>query len=666
MGDSWPFYFILQLEQWWHDSHCWSSLDVSVNRDSCFVNILNPQIIGQTVNISTSVFSCKCGCRHMSDVKTSADGIEWNLTDFYQSKNDPQIKVDVEAALKHAADFAQKYRGLIASGKMMAEELFAAVAEYEGINELMGKVESYAQLLYATDTLDPERGALIQMSMEKSSELANRLVFFELEWLSLDDARAKEYYEHPALARYRHYLEAWRRFKPYKLSEKEEQLMEAMSNTGQKAFIRLFDETMGATEVKVSLKGEEKAMPLSKALALLYDSYREARKAASVAITVALKGKDRLLTFLFNTLVQDHAIEGKFRKYPSPMEPRNLTNELDQKTVDALLDACDRNVDIVARYYRLKARLLGLDKLYDYDRYCPLPGELPTTTFGESKEKVLKAYGAFSPEMAEIARTFFEKSWIDAQIKKGKRGGAFSSGTVPSVHPYIMLNFADRIRDMMTMAHELGHGVHQWLSRPNGYLQMHTSLAAAETASVFGEMLVFENILKETSDPKTKLAIVAGKIEDSFATVFRQVIMTRFEQRLHKARAEEGELPTKRINEFWTEANRKMFGDSVELTADYGLWWSYILHFVHYPFYCYAYAFGELMVLALYARYRKEGASFVPKYLEMLKAGGTCSPKDLMAKAGIDITDPNFWQGGLDMLAEYVKTAENLATQAGY
>lgn len=268
--------------------------------------------------------------------------------------------------------------------------------------------------------------------------------------------------------------------------------------------------------------------------------------------------------------------------------------------------------------------------------------------------------------MADIAKMFFDGNWIDAKIKKGKMGGAFSASTVPTVHPYILLNFTDKLTDMLTMAHELGHGVHQYLSRSKGYMQMQTPLVTAETASVFGEMLVFQNVLKETTDPKMKLALVAHKIENSFKTVFRQVIMTRFEQRLHKARVEEGELSTKRINELWIGTNRKMFGDSVELSEEYGNWWSYIPHFVHVPFYCYAYAFGELMVLALYAKYREEGASFVPKYLQLLKSGGSLSPKDLMARAGVDITDPNFWQGGLDMLAEYVEMAEDLATQAGY
>ena len=602
----------------------------------------------------------------MSAVKTSAEGIEWDLTDFYQSKDDSKLKEDVNVALERARKFAEEYKGRLASGNMTPEQLFAAISEYESINELIAKVSSYAELLYSTDTLDSARGALVQMVTEKRSELNNLMVFLKLEWLSIDNGIAKEYYEHPALARYEHFLEAWRLFKPYKLSEKEEQLMEALSNTGKKALVRLFLETIGATEVKLVLQSEEKKMPLSKALALLYDSNRETRKAASSAITQALTSNQRLLTFVFNTLVQNHATEGKFREYPSPMEPRNLSNELDQKTVDALLDACDKNVDMVARYYKLKARLLGLDELYDYDRYSPLPGTLVMTTFEESRSKVLQAYSAFSPKMAEIAAEFFEKRWIDAQIKKGKRGGAFSASTVPSVHPYILLNFADTVRDTMVLAHELGHGVHQYLARENGYLQMDTSKAAAETASVFGEMLVFENVIRETTDPKAKLALVASKIEDSFATVFRQVILTRFEQKLHKARMEEGELTTNRINELWSEVNRSMFGGSVKLTDDYGYWWSYIPHFVEYPFYCYAYAFGELMVLALYAKYRSEGEGFVSKYLEILRAGGSCSPKELMAKAGINIDDPDFWRRGLNMLADYVKMAEELASQAGY
>ena len=602
----------------------------------------------------------------MSENNTSADDIQWDFIDLYKSKDDPQLKADIENALERAVTFAIKYRGRLASGKMVPEELFEAVAEYEGICELISKADAFAQLLYSTDTLDHERGALVQMLIEKKSEIVNKMVFFDLEWLELTDAKAKEYYEHQALERYKHFLEAKRCFKPYKLSEKEEQLLEAMSNTGKKAFARLWDECMGALEVKVVLKGEEKKLTLDHALSLIYEPSRDTRKAAAEGVTKTLKENKKLLTFIFNTLVQDHATIGRFRNYPSPMEPMNLTNEVDQKTVDALMDACDNNLGMVSKYYKLKARLLRLEKLYDYDRYAPLPWETPFITYTESRKKVLESYNTFSPDMAKVAETFFDKNWIDAQVKKGKKGGAFSASTVPAVHPYILLNFTDKVRDMMTLAHELGHGIHQYLARPNGFLLMNTPLVTAETASVFGEMLVFEKILKETTDPKMKLAIVASKIEDSFGTVFRQVAMTRFEQRLHKARSVEGELSTERVNQLWIETNQKMFGNSVEITQNYGYWWSYVMHFVHYPFYCYAYSFGELLVLALYAKYRREGANFVPKYLQLLKSGGSLSPKDLMAQAGVDITDPNFWQGGLDMLAKYIEIAEDLAVKAGY
>lgn len=602
----------------------------------------------------------------MVNERNSADGIQWNLADLYKSKDAPELKKDIDTALKRAGVFAEKHRGHLASGDMTPKELLKAIAEFESIYELMGKAESFAQLLYAKDTLDHERSALVQMVTEKKSETANKIVFFELEWLSLDDEKAREYYEDPVLTKYKHFLEAWRRFKPYKLSEKEEQLMEAMSNTGKKAFRRLFDETMGAMEVTIALQGKKKVMQLSQALSLLYDPDRDTRKAAALGITQILKKNDKLLTFIFNTLVQDHATTGKFRRYPNPMEPRNLHNELDKETVDALMDACDKNVGMVIKYYKLKKKLLGLKKLYDHDRYCPLPGDTSSITYGESKQKVLESYAAFSSEMAEIAEKFFEHNWIDAEVRKGKMSGGFSASTVSTVHPYILLNFTDKLSDMMVMAHELGHGIHQYLAMANGYFQMHTPLVTAETASVFGELLVFENILKEMTAPKAKLTLIARKIENSFKTVFRQIIMTRFEQSLHKARVEKGVLSTKIINELWIQANHKMFRDSVELSEEYGNWWSYIPHFVHTPFYCYAYAFGELVVLALYAQYRKEGASFLPKYLQMLKAGGSLSPKDLMAQVGVDMTDPNFWQGGLNMLAKYVDMVEELATKAGY
>jgi oligoendopeptidase F len=329
--------------------------------------------------------------------------------------------------------------------------------------------------------------------------------------------------------------------------------------------------------------------------------------------------------------------------------------------VKSLMKACERGFASVTRYYRLKARLLGLDRLADYDRYAPLPGIEGMRSFAEARRIVLEAYRDFSPEMAQVAERFFERRWIDAELRPGKRGGAFSASTVPSVHPYVLLSYTGNLRDVMTLAHELGHGVHQWLAREQGLFEQDTPLTTAETASVFGEMLVFRRLLREEGDPRLRLALLCGKLEDAFATVFRQVVMTRFEERLHAARRGEGELPAARVNELWLDANRPMFGDAVELTDDYAWWWLYIPHFVHSPFYCYAYAFGELLVLALLRRYDEEGPAFVPRYLELLRAGGSQAPAELLRRVGLDVTDPAFWEGGIAILDGMVAEAEALA-----
>ncbi len=594
------------------------------------------------------------------NMTSSAEGIEWDLTDFYDSLEDPRIDKDIEEALKRADDFGEKYRGKVEERELTPAELDEAMKEYEAIYELMGKVGSYAVLAYSVDTQDADRGALYARAQQKSSEMKNKLIFFELEWQNLEDEDAEEYLEAGELDKYSSLLRHWRKYTPYMLSEKEEQLVESLQNTGKKAFVRLFDETLGDIEVPVEKDGEEKKMVLDQALSLLYEEDRELRKEATRGVTEALKSKKKLLSFIFNNIVLNHDTIGKFRNYPHPMTPRNLDNRVDKETVDALIEACMNNVDMVHRFYDIKKDILGYDKLYDHDRYNPLPGAQSEITFEESKEKVLDAYERFSPKMKEIAEKFFEESWIDAQLKAGKRGGAFSASTVPSVHPYILLNFTDKPRDAMTMAHELGHGIHQYLAREQGYLQQSTPLTTAEMASVFGEMLLFDKMLKEEEDPKAKLALIGNKLQGEYATVFRQIVMTRFELALHEARVKEGELKPERINELWLEANREQFGDSVELSDDYGWWWSYVLHFVHYPFYCYAYAFGDLLVLALYGLYQEQGDEFAPKYVKLLSKGGSEDPKDLLSEIGVDITDPEFWQKGLSVLREHLEIMEDL------
>lgn len=599
------------------------------------------------------------------DKSSSADGVKWDLSDLYEDHEDSNIQNDIKKALDEAERFREDFKGKVENGQLTASEFEQAMNRYEDIYERIAKVYSFAQLYYSLDTQDPDRGALVQKSQKKMSDVKNKLVFFELEWQNLDEDKAEEYMGSKELEDYKNYLRHWRRYKPYMLSESEEQIIESLQNTAKDAFVRLFDQTIGEIEVEFEYEEETKEMVLDQALSILYDRDREKRKKASDAVTEALQNKNKVLTFIFNNIVQNHSTICDFRSYPDPMTPRNLDNRVDRDTVDALMEAVIDNMDIVQRYYELKKEIMDLDKLYDYDRYDPLPGTIPEANFEESKKKVLDAYEKFSPKMKEIAEKFFENNWIDAELKTGKRGGAYSASTVPSVHPYILLNFTDKTSDTMTMAHELGHGVHQYLARDKGVLQQSTPLTTAEMASVFGEMLLFDKLMNETEDPEKKLILLSDKLQSDFATVFRQVIMTRFEQKLHQAQREKGELKSEQINELWLEANELEFGDILELRDEYGLWWSYVLHFVHYPFYCYAYAFGELLVLALYDMYKKQGDEFVPKYIDLLKSGGSDDPKNLLKRIGVDITDPDFWQRGLSVLREHVEQAEELAKETG-
>jgi oligoendopeptidase F len=591
-----------------------------------------------------------------------AAGITWDLGDLYAGADDPRIDADLGRAIEAAQAFAEKHRGRVAS--LDAAGLAAAIDALEALQEPASRAAVYASLLFAGDTAEPRHGALLQRVQERGTEVRNALVFFELEWVALEESRAEALLADPRLAKRRHLLANMRKMKPHVLSEPEERLLEETANTGPRAFSRLFDETLGAmrfplegADGKIEEKSEEEV------LSLLYEPDRELRRRGADALTSGLRQNARLLAFVFNTLVQDKATRDRLRRFASPMDDRNLANEIDAATVAALMTACERRHDLVQRYYRLKKKLLGLDVLYDYDRYAPILAGEGQRSFGQARDLVLEAYGDFSPRMADVARLFFEKRWIDAELRPGKRGGAFSASTVPDVHPYVLLNYTGTLRDVMTLAHELGHGVHQYLARPRGLYEMDTPLTTAETASVFGEMLTFRRLLRDEPDPQVRLGLLCGKLEDAFATVFRQVVMTRFEETLHAARRSEGELPIPRIGELWMEANRPMFGDAVTLRDDYEWWWLYIPHFVHSPFYCYAYAFGELLVLALVRRFDEEGAPFVDKYLAMLEAGGSLAPRDVVAHTGLDIADPDFWARGLVLLEEMVAEAESLAAQ---
>ncbi len=590
-----------------------------------------------------------------------AAGIRWDLSHLYPAPAEDKLNQDLDQALQGAESFAAKYRGRVAD--LSPAELGQALSEYEALQEPAARAGSFAQLQFAADTATPAHGALLQHVQERGTEIRQHLLFFELEWVAAPDEKAAQLLADPTLSGRRHLLESMRRYRPHVLSEPEERILEEASNTGDRAWGRLFDEILAAARFQVEMPDGTQDLSEEEVLSLLYDPSREHRRVAAEGLTKGLQQHSHVLTFIFNTLVQDKATQDRLRTYGNPMQSRNLANEIADDAVRALLDACESGYPTVQRYYRLKAKLLGLSELADYDRYAPIGEPQGERSFDDARKVVLDAYGDFSPQMAEVAARFFDEGWIDAELREGKRGGAFSASTVPSAHPYVLLNYTGNLRDVMTVAHELGHGVHQYLARDQGLFEQDTPLTTAETASVFGEMLVFRRLLKEETDPKVRLALLCGKLEDAFATVFRQVVMTRFEETLHAARREEGELPIPRINELWMAANQPMLGDAVKLTDDYAWWWLYIPHFVHSPFYCYAYAFGELLVLALVRRFDEEGESFVPRYLELLRSGGSASPPELLQRVGLDITDPGFWQGGLSLLAEMVDEAETLAAE---
>ena len=589
--------------------------------------------------------------------KTGAENINWDLSDLYDSNEDPKLAKDKKSILNQAEDFSDKYRGKIS--ELSASEFRNMLEEYEGILDTSGKIGSFAYLQWSTDTGNTDFGKLVAETNELSSEISQKLVFLDVEWLEIPEEDAQKLIESDELKTYKHYLESSRRYKDHVLEEGQEKIMSAKSVTGRSAWVRFFDETLGAA--KFELDGEE--LSEQEVLSKLHESDRDLRIRAHASLTTKFKDLSRQLTFIFNTILADKSTNDKLRKYDSWIDSRNLANQTNRETVDALVNSVTGQYELVQRYYKLKKKLLGLDEMKDFDRYAPILQNEATIQWDSARDMVLDSYSKFHPKMGEITNEFFEKNWIDAAIKPGKRGGAYSAGTVPSAHPYVFMNFDGKIRDVQTLAHELGHGVHQYLSRKQGVLQSSTPLTTAETASVFGEMLVFQKLMKELDDPREKLALLVGKIDDTIATVFRQISMNRFEDAIHTARREEGELTTERFSELWMEQQKALYGDSVSLTEEYGIWWSYIPHFLHTPGYVYAYAFGELLVLALYEEYTQRPEGFSDKYLELLSAGGSEWPEDLVAKMGLDITQPDFWQKGLNSFKKMVEEAEEMAAK---
>ncbi|MBV2144284.1 M3 family oligoendopeptidase [Falsochrobactrum sp. TDYN1] len=583
---------------------------------------------------------------------------EWNLSDLYPSAESPKLAADLEKAAKDAADFEKRWKGKLggevakAGGGNFAE----AIKEFEALGELMGRIASFAGLYYYGDTTDPKRMKLFGDVQQKLTDANTPLIFFSLEINRIEDAvLEKAMNTNPQIGHYRPWLEDLRMDKPYQLDDKLEQLFHEKSITGYSAWNRLFDETMSG--LRFEIDGEELA--IEPTLNLLQDADGAVRKKASDALARTFGANLRSFTLITNTLAKDKEISDRWRGFEDIADSRHLANRVERKVVDALAKAVeDAYPRLSHRYYALKARWLGLDKLENWDRNAPLP-ETPQAliSWDEARETVLSAYGNFAPEMADIARNFFDKNWIDAPVRPGKAPGAFAHPTVPSAHPYVLLNYMGKPRDVMTLAHELGHGVHQVLAGKQGALMASTPLTLAETASVFGEMLTFRSLLERTKNKRERKAMLAQKAEDMINTVVRQIAFYQFERRIHTERRE-GELTSERIGEIWMDVQRESLGDAVRLNPGYETFWTYIPHFIHSPFYVYAYAFGDCLVNSLYAVYQDSEKGFQQKYFDMLKAGGTKHHKELLAPFGLDASDPDFWSKGLSVIEGIIDELE--------
>ena len=590
----------------------------------------------------------------------------WDLEPLVSGEGEDGVRRRMSEALERARSFAEVHAGKL--GELDSAGLTAAMGALADIQELVGRAGYYAALRFSTDTADPANGALMQWVQEQETAIQTTLLFFELEWAALPDERAEELLSGGGLDYVRHHLRNVRRYREHLLSEPEERIVTEKSLTGASAWQRLFEELTSVIEVELGGgEGSEPGrVPLDVALSRLQDADREVRRSSAEGVTAALAPGLRTRAFLFNTLLADKATEDRLRHYESWLAARNLANEASDESVQALISAVRARYEIPRRWYRLKARLLGLERLADYDRMASVSEDDEVAfSYKEAKEIVLDCYSGFAPELGALVRRFYQEHRIDAPVRPAKRGGAFCAGTVPSEFPYVLLNYTSRRRDVLTLAHELGHGVHFALAAKQGIFQQHTPLTLAETASVFGETIVFGKLLEADTSPASQLALLAENVEDTIATVFRQVAMNRFEEMVHTERREQGELSVERFGELWAESQEEMLGDSVEVTDGYRSWWSYIPHFIGSPGYVYAYAYGQLLALSVYQRYEELGAEMVPSYVQMLAAGGSKSPEEVAAIVGIDLTDPGFWDAGLDLVERQLAQAEAAAEQSG-
>jgi oligoendopeptidase F len=580
---------------------------------------------------------------------------EWDLSDLYPGPDSEPLAHDLAELCRGAEAFREHYQGCLAESS--GTELGSAIENYERFQEKIGRIMSYASLMHAGNLADPEIGRFYQTMQERTNAVSTTLLFFTLELNRLEDSNLEAKLPDPILARFRPWLRDTRAFRPHQLSDELEKLLHEKYVAGRAAWVRLFDETIA--DLRFPFRGKDLTEP--EALDLLSDRDPEVRREAALIIGEVLAKNIRTFALITNTLAKDKEIEDRWRRFPRPISSRNLANFVEDELVDALIAAVRESYPRLShRYYQLKARWFGLAELPFWDRNAPLPEqEERTISWSEARETVLAAYGEFSPEMAAVGGRFFAGQWIDAPVRPGKASGAFAHPTVPSAHPYLLLNYQGKVRDVMTLAHELGHGVHQLLANRQGYLMADTPLTLAETASVFGEMLTFRSLLARETDPSRRKIMLASKVEDMLNTVVRQIAFLTFEKKVHDKR-QESELTPDQLGEIWLEVQHESLGPALRLDGVYQYYWSYIPHFIHTPFYVYAYAFGDCLVNSLYAVYEDAHQGFAERYLEMLRAGGTLRHRELLAPFGLDAVDPAFWTKGLSVIAGFIDELERL------
>jgi len=596
----------------------------------------------------------------VTDDDLTAAGVAWDIDPLLQGRQLDDLLDEADALAARLAEA----RGTVAD--IDVDALAAFMTGFAELEEVIGRAGSWASLAFAADSDDPANGARMQRFQERATATMSGLIFFELEWAEVPDERVEELLADPRLDFCGHYLRSARRYRPHLLTEPEEKVLSDKRVTGASAWSRLFSELSSGISVELpDPDGTVRTASLEESLSRLSHPDRDLRRVSAEAVTAGLEPGLRTRAFVFNTLLADKATDDRLRGYGSWVASRNLANEASDASVQALVDAVVRRYETARRWYRLKARILGVDRLADYDRMASVSDSETQVGWSEAKDIVLDAYASFSPELADAGQRFFDEGWIDAPMRPGKRPGAFCAYTVPSHHPYLFLNWTGKTGDVLTLAHELGHGLHAWSARDQGVFHQSTPLTLAETASVFGETVTFGRLLDRTDDPGERLDLLAKSVEGAIATVFRQVAMNRFEDAVHTERRTVGELSVERFGDLWAASQTDLLDDAVEVTDGYRTWWSYIPHFIGTPGYVYAYAYGQLLALSVYQRYSERGDDFVPAYLELLAAGGSRSPEELGRIVDCNLDDPSFWDAGLDLVDQQVTLAEQAAVAAG-